>query len=220
MTVTPTRQLENQLLQTHSLVAGIDEVGRGALAGPVMVGVAVVDRQCTAAPAKLKDSKLLTATARANLVGPLQQWLVASGVGEATAKEIDEYGIIQALRMAAHRALALVMADTGPIPVAILDGKHNWLQSEPDLFVTEPCCMPEVVMQVKADTTCAVVAAASVLAKVERDNLMMRLTDSGYGLAKNKGYGTAEHLAAIRKLGPSELHRQTWLLPTKTETSL
>lgn len=217
----PTRTLERALLRSgHGLVAGVDEVGRGALAGPVSVGVVVVDLTTRAAPRGLRDSKLLTPAAREALRVPVRRWCVASAVGHASPREIDTWGIVAALRAAGHRALAELRA-AGCVPEAvILDGSHDWLTppAQGDLF-DDPAPgapVPAVHLRVKADLTCAVVAAASVLAKCERDEILTGLADDhpAYGWAVNKGYAVPEHLAALRALGPSPHHRVSWRLPT------
>lgn len=208
----PTRKLERQLLARHRLVAGVDEVGRGALAGPVTVGVAVVSRATSDAfPAGLRDSKLLPPAVREQLRQPVCDWVVGHAVGHAQAVEIDAIGIIAALRLAAARAFAVVGA-AGLTPGAvILDGKHNWLA--PDLMDPEPLPpIEEVAMRIRADASCAVVAAASVVAKVERDAIMVRLQDPGYDWVNNKGYATPAHQEALRALGPCDLHRRSWNL--------
>jgi len=216
----PTRTVERALLRSgHALVAGVDEVGRGALAGPVSVGVVVVDLRTRTAPAGLRDSKLLTPAAREALRAPLRRWGVARAVGHASAAEIDTIGIIAALRTAARRALAEVGAAGAWPDAVILDGSHDWLTPplQGDLFAVdhEPEPTPVVHLRVKADLTCAVVAAASVLAKCERDHVMVDLDarHPGYGWAVNKGYAVPEHLAALRLLGPSPQHRVSWRLP-------
>lgn len=212
----PSRDLERKLLRRHAFVVGIDEVGRGALAGPVSVGVAVVQRSTRAGfPEGLRDSKLLTAPAREGLCAPIRSWAAACTVGHASPAEIDAVGIMAALRLAAARAVAQVRA-AGFAPTAvILDGNHNWLL--PDLFddaaLRDSLAFEEVVLAVKADVSCAVVAAASVVAKVERDGLMCRLTDPGYDWVHNKGYGAAAHLEALARLGPCDHHRRSWHLP-------
>ena len=216
----PDRALENELLETHDYVGGLDEVGRGALAGPVSVGLAVVGRgTLDAFPEGLADSKQLTARARTGLVDPLRDWLPA---------EIDERGIVGALRLAGLRALQRV-AERGHAPdIVILDGVADWLTApQPDLLTVlgdgrpsraapEPAVdipTPPVRMEVKADARCAVVAAASVLAKVERDALMIDLDDPGYGWASNKGYASPTHIEALAALGAGNQHRCSWRLP-------
>jgi ribonuclease HII len=224
---TPTLREERRLLRDGAgLVAGMDEVGRGALAGPVSVGVVVVDAATRTAPPGLKDSKLLTPAAREALVPRLRRWSRWWGVGHAGPDEIDAVGILGALRLAGERALAAA----GVVPdVVLLDGSHDWLTRRPDadggpsqaevlpgLEVVEPprpC--PPVRTLVKADMRCAAVAAASVLAKTERDAIMVRRHPEhpGYGWAANKGYSAPEHLDALSRLGPCAEHRRSWRLP-------
>ncbi len=217
----PTRQLERELLDSgHRLVAGMDEVGRGALAGPVSVGVCLVDASTGRLPRGLRDSKLLTAPAREALCEPVRRWSVGSAVGHAGPDEIDAFGIIAALRMAGTRALATLAAQ-GLVPdVVVLDGIHDWLTPPDDLFggldPELPVLVPPVRTQVKGDLRCAVIAGASVLAKCERDGMMVGLAEQhpAYGWEANKGYSAPGHLAALRELGPTELHRRSWRLPT------
>lgn len=193
-----------------AVVAGIDEVGRGALAGPVSVGVVAVT-VCEVWPEGLADSKELTRLQREALCPTLAEFGIARAVGHAAASEIDDIGIIAALRLAALRALAVV----GPVDAVLLDGKHDWLTVEPSLFDPEPQRTPPVTMVIKGDTLCASIAAASVLAKVERDGLMRdaHAEHPDFGWEGNKGYGAAAHLDAIRRLGPTVLHRRSWSLP-------
>nr|WP_240646107.1 ribonuclease HII [Georgenia sp. SYP-B2076] len=228
----PSRELESSLLRAlgpGALLAGMDEVGRGALAGPVSVGVAVVHAGTSDdVPDGLADSKLLTARAREDLVDPVRAWCAGSAVGHAGPDEIDALGIIAALRLAGRRALA-ELAAVGLAPaLVVLDGVHDWL-SEPaqaDLFAPEPPVVlvpgtgtgvvtPPVRTQVKADASCSVVAAASVLAKVTRDAIMVGLDAEHpqYCWAGNKGYSSAEHAAALHEHGATVLHRRSWHLP-------
>ena len=235
---TATRDVELNLAHTFGLVCGMDEVGRGALAGPVCVGAAVVDSGSGAPPEGLTDSKLLTARRRVAMGPAVREWVIDAALGWASPGEIDAVGIVGALRLAGLRALA-ELGGRSIIPgVVLLDGSHDWLSSpSPDLFAFDvideggagsratvdqggavDCCMvPEflgpVVTRVKADVTCAVVSAASVLAKVERDEYMSRLADPGYGWAANKGYASAGHVEGLRTLGASDDHRRTWRLP-------
>ena len=200
------------------VVVGIDEVGRGALAGPVSVGVAAVSR-CDAWPAGLADSKRLSAAVRTELVPAITTFTLAHAVGHASAQEIDRVGIVAALRVAGLRALA-AMARSGVVADAVLlDGSHDWLSAPAlDLFAADAADsveVPPVTMVVKGDDRCASIAAASILAKVERDAMMEAAHDDhpAYGWAANKGYGAQSHLAALRELGPSPLHRVSWKLP-------
>ncbi len=213
----PSRRLERVLLASgHRLVAGMDEVGRGALAGPVTVGVVVVDDTTGRTPAGLRDSKLLRPHVRERLCGPIRRWARASAVGHAGPDEIDRYGIIAALRMAGNRALAR-LAEEGVVPdVVVLDGKHDWLTHPPHMPPL-PVSGPQlpVVMRIKGDLTVTSIAAASVLAKCERDAMMTELHETypAYGWHGNKGYSAPEHAAALREHGPCELHRRSWSLP-------
>ncbi|MER7071245.1 ribonuclease HII [Terrabacter sp. NPDC000476] len=214
----PSLRVERALQRSgHRLLAGMDEVGRGALAGPVSVGVVVIDETVRSAPIGVKDSKLLTERARTVLVPRIERWAVAHAVGHAGADEIDEIGIMAALRLAGLRALGSL----GVVPdLVILDGNHDWLTAATDvgLFAfadDEGPATPPVTTMVKADMRCSSVAAASVLAKVERDTLMVSLgaEHPAYGWGLNKGYSAPEHLDALARLGPCELHRRSWRLP-------
>lgn len=189
-------------------VGGIDEVGRGALAGPVTVGVVVISKDVGPIPENLTDSKLISKPIRESLIPVLENWAHDFAIGYASPSEIDDIGIVGALRLAANRAISQLR--TKPHQV-ILDGKHNWLQTNSDESLTKF----QVTTKVKADQSCATVAAASVLAKVARDNLMLQAdqTYPEYGFAKNVGYGSASHMAAIQKFGPSQFHRRSWNLP-------
>ncbi|MBO0925814.1 ribonuclease HII [Cellulomonas sp. zg-ZUI199] len=222
---TPHLRHERALLRTGlRLVAGMDEVGRGSLAGPVSVGVVVVDLSTRSAPRGVADSKLLTPAARRALLPALGRWGVARAVGHASPDEIDERGIVAALRLAGTRALRAVVDVVGPVDAVVLDGSHDWLTPPaPDLFGTQDDLfepprdlpVPLVHLKVKADRSCASVAAASVLAKCERDALMVRhaAAHPAYRWDENKGYASPEHLAALREHGPSPLHRRSWRLP-------
>lgn len=191
-----------------TFVIGMDEVGRGAIAGPVAVGACVVDAEIGAHPAGLRDSKLLSEKRRDAMAPLAQSWARFSAVGLATAEEVDELGIVAALGIAGKRALVSLHEAGAAIAesVVLLDGSHNWLSAA----LSSPL---SVQVRVKADRDCASVAAASVIAKVHRDALMVE-ADSltpGYGWASNKGYGSAAHFAAIAELGATNFHRRTWL---------
>lgn len=211
--MTPTLRLERELLRAGAgRIAGVDEVGRGAIAGPVTVGVVVVDAATRTAPTGLRDSKLLSADQRVRLYPRVRRWAVAHAVASSTPAEIDEWGLTIALRLAGMRALSAV----GPVDTVLLDGSHDWLSSTAEsLFDTVPwpsVAVPRVHRRVKADTTCSSVAAASVLAKVTRDREMIQLAgdDDRYGWTANKGYTTSEHADAVRRLGLCEHHRRSW----------
>jgi ribonuclease HII len=200
-------------------LAGVDEVGRGALAGPVSVGIAVVDLERQKPLAGVRDSKLLSPAERERLDPLVRRWSVASAVGHASAQEIDALGIIAALRLAGTRAWREVLA-TGVSPEAVLlDGSHNWLSpvEQPSLFdepVFEASCDAPVHTRIKADMQCLSVAAASVIAKVERDRMMrdLHVEFPDFGWDINKGYATALHRDVLRAAGPTPYHRVSWRL--------
>ena len=217
----PSLRVERALQRDgHRVLAGMDEVGRGALAGPVSVGVVVIDEMCRSAPPGVKDSKLLTPLARGRMVRPIQRWARAYAVGHSSPAEIDEIGIMGGLRLAGMRALATVAA-AGIVPdLVILDGNHDWLTPPDEIgllaFAHEGApTVPPVTTMIKADLKCSSVAAASVLAKVERDAMMVALDGdhSVYGWAVNKGYAAPEHMLALEAHGPCVQHRRSWRLP-------
>lgn len=220
MSVAPTLDYERRFRSSGArLLAGIDEVGRGALAGPVSVGIAVVDLQRQKLLADVRDSKLLKVADRERLVPLVRDWSVASAVGHASANEIDALGIIGALRLAGNRAWFAVLAAGVRPEVVLLDGSHNWLSPDlqPSLFddaPADPGCDAPVHTLVKADMQCLSVAAASIIAKVERDAMMTELHAEypAYGWDVNKGYGTAAHKEALRAAGPTPYHRVSWQL--------
>jgi len=199
----------------NRFVIGIDEVGRGAIAGPVAVGVSLLDREnphLTTWPKKLQDSKLMTPKSRLEITQPLESWIDNFAVGYSSSQEIDKFGISVALSIAGSRALDQVL--TGPSirsafanegAVILLDGSQNWLGKQASGL--------EVFLQVKADTACVSVAAAAVLAKVKRDALMEEhsLKYPEYGFASHKGYASSAHIHALKTFGPSAIHRMTWL---------
>jgi ribonuclease HII len=238
----PTLRVERSLLREgYRLIASMDEVGRGALAGPASVGIVLVDDSVRTAPSGVRDSKLLTPAARKALVPRIRRWAPAYAVGHASPQEVDAVGILGALRLAARRALALLPA----VPdLVLLDGNHDWF-TEPaarradgpagdptsgleGLFTLEEVALRPVTpsgpvipvrTMIKADLRCSSVAAASVLAKVERDDRMVRLHDDypAYCWADNKGYSAPEHMQALLELGPCEQHRRSWRLPCASE---
>jgi len=214
----PTLKVERRLLREGCVLLGAaDEVGRGAPGGPVSSGVVVIDASVKRPPSGVRDSKLLSPAAREELVPSIRQWALASAVGHASADEVDRFGLTAALRLAGHRALASLPE----LPdLVLLDGNFDWMTppTQPSLTEPEPVVLgsvPRVVTMVKADLQCAAVAAASVLAKAERDALMTELAAQypDYGWHENKGYATPTHLDALRRLGPCEHHRRSWRLP-------
>ena len=179
------------------------------------VGVALLDAQTTnfdAVPAGLRDSKLLSEKQRVALIEPIGQWVAGSAVGFASPQEIDSRGIVVSLALAASRALTKLLETDGlrgliatDGATVLLDGSHNWLQEHAGGL--------KVVVRTKADRDCAVVAAASVVAKVERDDLMIALAAEHpvFGLDGHKGYASSSHIEALRRFGAAEIHRKTWL---------
>ncbi len=191
----PGYAIEEQLTAAGATcVAGVDEVGRGAWAGPLIVCAAVTDG--SPAPEGLTDSKLLTPRRRDAIAEVLEGWLPAYAFGEASAREIDEAGMTEALRRAAVRALEALPRRPDAV---ILDGAHNFLGGR----------WP-VRTQVKADLSSVTVAAASVLAKVRRDRLMAELGHEEYAFAANAGYPSPVHQEALKRLGPTPHHRLSW----------
>lgn len=186
-------------------IAGVDEVGRGAWAGPVVVGAAVTDLSPPPRLTRqggrsipLTDSKLLTERSRAEFAGILRGWLAGYAIGAASPAEIDDVGMTEAVRRAAVRALAALPARPD---VVIVDGRHNMLGGG-----------WAVRCEVKADRRSVSVAAASVLAKVHRDRLMAELDRDhpAYGFADSAGYPSPAHQRALRELGPTPQHRLSW----------
>ncbi len=206
MTALPTLRTERALLREApgSLLAAVDEVGRGALAGPVAVGVVVLDAEVLPAPRGVRDSKACPPPLRHALAPRIRRWARASAVGVASAEEIDAVGIVRALGIAAVRALNGLACRPD---IVLLDGSHDW--------IGRVSGGSRVVTRVKADSTCAAVAAASIIAKVHRDAVMESLAAAypGYGWDANRGYAAPEHVAALARLGPSPLHRRSWRLP-------
>jgi ribonuclease HII len=199
--------------QGATLVCGVDEVGRGALGGPVSVGAVVVSASTQALPG-VRDSKALSPAVRESLAPRIRAWAVACSVGHASAAEIDAHGLVWALRQAGLRALAHLEVNPDAV---ILDGRHDWLSTSGQLSLLESdeaVRLPPVTMRVKADVTCTSVAAASVLAKVERDAILTAMSQEypGYGWASNKAYASEEHRQGLERLGPSPEHRRSWRL--------
>ncbi|PZF57624.1 ribonuclease HII [Curtobacterium sp. MCBD17_034] len=204
----PTLRWERSLLeQGRVTVIGCDEVGRGAIAGPVAVGVAAVTIAVGRMPSGLADSKLLSPAKREALVPRLEAW-ATTAVGMASADLVDEQGIVTALGVAGARGIDQLVAAGIALDgaVVVLDGSFDWLSRA----LRDPV---DVLVRVKADRDCASVAAASVVAKVRRDALMVAAHEEAphYAWASNKGYGSTEHYDGIRAAGPHALHRRSWL---------
>ncbi|WP_392399353.1 ribonuclease HII [Actinotignum urinale] len=221
MVVEPTREVEKQLLEEIQrrggrILAAVDEVGRGSLAGPVCVGIALIDETTSdAVPEGLRDSKLLSHHQREVMYDAVHAWPLAVESGMASSEVIDEVGIVEALRRAAGDALKK-LADKGFVPDAVLlDGNHDWWNAVSLLYLPDALPPLPVTTVVKGDTACSAIAAASVVAKVDRDTYMEALDADYplYGWVRNKGYSSNEHIEALAKYGVSPYHRVSWKLP-------
>lgn len=213
--VRPSLRVEKKLLGAGRVtVIGMDEVGRGAIAGPVAVGVAAVTIDIGRVPEGLADSKLLSAARREALDPVVRRW-ARTAVGMASAEVVDQQGIVPALGQAGAAAISTLVDDGLSLDgaVVVLDGSFDWLTRAVPASLRLPSDPLEVVVRVKADRDCASVAAASVVAKVARDALMTAAHDEAphYAWASNKGYGSTAHYDAIRSVGAHALHRKSWL---------
>lgn len=207
----PTLDAELELFASGtSVVVGVDEVGRGAIAGPVAVGVHVTVPGTVTFPDGLRDSKLLSEKRRDAIASLVADWGVGA-VGYSAPAEIDDHGIVWALGQAARRALLKLNEFGIPVTgaVILLDGSHDWLTP----VLRSPL---DVRTMVGADRACATVAAASIRAKVERDALMRSAHEEhpGYAWASNKGYGARAHYDGIAAHGITRLHRRSFLRST------
>ena len=195
----PTRTIEKEMwARGHEVVVGIDEVGRGAWAGPLMVGAAVLPRDKRVNG--VRDSKMLTETNREFLFDRIAAGAMTWAVGAASQEECDDLGMAAAQKLAARRAIEQL---TVRPDVAVVDGKWNFVAPH----------VPNVEMRVKADLHCLSVAAASILAKVTRDRIM-REESANYphwSFDTNKGYPCPVHKTALQGYGPSAIHRRSWV---------
>lgn len=185
--------------QGHEIVVGMDEVGRGAWAGPLTVAAAVIpqDRRING----LRDSKMLSETRREGLFDRVAGWCTMWSLGHVSPVECDELGMSAALGLAARRALV----GLGVRPdVVLLDGNRD--------FVGDATGGGGTLLVTKGDATVASIAAASVLAKVSRDRIMRSLADDfpSYDFERNKGYPCPRHRLALRGYGPTSIHRRSW----------
>lgn len=198
----PNLTLERRLLsQGYHLIAGIDEVGRGAWAGPVVAAAVILPLELRGLRRKLQgvnDSKQLTAQQREQWLTVIGEVAVTIAIGGAGPSEIDQGGIVPATKAAMQRAVAMLH----PQPEALVIDAVN-LQSVVPL--------PQLAVNY-GDTLSLSIAAASIVAKVARDRLMARLDSQypGYDFARHKGYGTAAHQAALKRLGPCPIHRRSF----------
>ena len=194
-------RLERMRLYEHQyehlgLVCGIDEAGRGPLAGPVVAAAVILPHDCEIL--YLNDSKQLSEKRREQLYDEIRDKALAVGVGIVGPARIDEINILQA----DYEAMCEAVGNMGVVPQILLN----------DAVTIPQVVIPQVPI-IKGDAKSISIAAASVIAKVTRDRLMLEYDDlmPEYGFARNKGYGTAEHIAAIRKYGPSAIHRRSFI---------
>ena len=199
MSLVPSFAEEKKLVaKGYRLIAGIDEVGRGALAGPVAAAAVILPRRINAPWLKrVKDSKLLSPPEREYLSNCIQEVAISIGIGMANHEFIDSEGIVKATRLAMKIAI-------------------DHLSPPPESILIDYILLPEVKLPqwgIKdGDSLCFSIACASIMAKVTRDRLMIELDGiyPGYGLAQHKGYGTKGHLSCLKRLGPSPIHRQSF----------
>jgi len=179
-----------------SYICGIDEAGRGPLAGPVVAGAVILPKDCEIL--YLNDSKKLSAKKREVLYDEIMEKAVAVGIGMASPARIDEINILQAT----YEAMRSAITQLGVIPDILLN----------DAVTIPQVTIPQVPI-IKGDAKSASIAAASILAKVTRDRLMVQYDEvlPGYGFGQNKGYGSKEHIQALQKLGPTPIHRQSFI---------
>ncbi len=184
--------------QGYQLIAGIDEVGRGALAGPVVAAAVILPNKIdTPWLNQVRDSKQLSPTRRQLLFGCIHEVAISVGIGMVHHEVIDDQGIVKATRLAMKLAI-------------------DQLSPPPESLLIDYMCLPEVPLPQKGitngDELCLSIACASIMAKVTRDCLMIELDRiyPGYGLASHKGYGTKQHFFCLYRLGPSPIHRQSF----------
>ncbi len=180
----------------YSYICGIDEVGRGPLAGPVVAGAVILPKDCDIL--YLNDSKKLSEKKREELYDEIMEKAIATGIGIVSPARIDEINILQATYEAMRMAI-------------------EQLQVQPDLLLNDAVTIPDVMIKqvpiIKGDAKSISIAAASIIAKVTRDRLMVQYEDvlPGYGFASNKGYGSAAHIQALREQGATPIHRKTFI---------
>jgi ribonuclease HII len=196
----PTLRLERKLWDAGDrVVCGIDEVGRGAWAGPVTVAAVVPAPEYVRG---VRDSKQLTRPDRERAARSVRRWAVAVGVGHASHEECDERGMTAALRAAGMRAIAELDAQGFSPDRIVLDGNHDYLGLG-----------SRVTTVIKGDARCLAVAAASCVAKVTRDRMMVEAAEHypPYGFESNVGYPAPAHKTALAGYGPSAIHRRSWI---------
>lgn len=181
---------------SYSYICGIDEVGRGPLAGPVVAGAVILPKDCDIL--YLNDSKQLSEKKREELYGVIMEKAVSTGLGFVSPERIDQINILQATYEAMREAITK-------------------LSPQPDLLLNDAVTIPKVAIRqvpiIKGDAKSISIAAASIIAKVTRDRLMVQYDSvfPEYGFASNKGYGAAAHIEALRKHGPTPIHRRSFI---------
>ncbi|MEI7592138.1 MAG: ribonuclease HII [Actinomycetes bacterium] len=193
----PTLEVERELWAAgHDIVVGVDEVGRGSWAGPLTVGAAVVPHDHRVY--KIRDSKMLTEREREAMFDRVAEWCVAWAVGHASHRECDELGMSAAQKLAAARALAGLSVTPDQV---LIDGSWDFIQTGNTRSI------------IKGDATCLSIAAASILAKVTRDRIMRAdsVNYPGFDFEFNKGYPCPRHQAALQAMGPTSIHRRSWV---------
>ncbi|MGN1181109.1 MAG: ribonuclease HII [Suilimivivens sp.] len=181
---------------SYSYICGIDEVGRGPLAGPVVAGAVILPKDCDIL--YLNDSKQLSEKKREELYDVIMEKAVSTGLGFVSPERIDEINILQATYEAMREAIAK-------------------LSPKPDLLLNDAVTIPKVAIRqvpiIKGDAKSISIAAASIIAKVTRDRLMVQYDSvfPEYGFASNKGYGAAAHIEALKKYGPTPIHRRSFI---------
>jgi ribonuclease HII len=198
--------------QNYDYIIAIDEVGRGAIAGPVVIGATVVSAASeNGIPPKIADSKMIPEKQRPEFERLSKEWVLGYAIGSVSASEVDLIGITAALAKAAVNAIQSLREQLPELEdkrtIVLLDGSHNWLSKSNLPFF--------VITRIKADMECASVSAASIIAKTYRDNLMISESvknSNKYGWASNKGYGAPSHYAAIKEFGTDPIwHRLSWI---------
>ena len=189
------RSFEHQY-EGYGAVCGIDEVGRGPLAGPVVAGAVILPTDCEIL--YLNDSKKLSEKKRELLYDEIMEKAVATGIGVISPARIDEINILQAT----YEAMRMAISNLKVQPSVLLNDA-----------VTIPLVEIPQVPIIKGDAKSVSIAAASIIAKVTRDHMMVEYEEiyPGYGFASNKGYGSAQHIAALKELGPTPIHRRTFI---------
>ena len=182
--------------ENEGLICGIDEVGRGPLAGPVVAGAVILPKNCEIL--YLNDSKQLSAEKREQLYDIILEHAVAVGIGIVSPQRIDEINILQATYEAMRQAI-------------------EKLNPQPAVLLNDAVRIPQVAIQqvpiIKGDAKSVSIAAASIVAKVTRDRMMEQYEEvfPGYGFARNKGYGSKEHIEALQTMGPTAIHRRSFI---------